>query len=40
MSKLRKKVDDNYDKKLIHTIRGVGWVLREENNKEDIGSSL
>ena len=40
MSKLRKKVDDNYDKKLIHTIRGVGWVLREESNKEDIGSSL
>ncbi|MFR1385572.1 MAG: winged helix-turn-helix domain-containing protein, partial [Anaerotignum sp.] len=30
MSKLRKKIDDGYDTKLIHTIRGVGWVLREE----------
>ncbi len=27
---LRKKIDDPYDKKLIHTIRGVGYVLREE----------
>ena len=30
MSKLRKKIDDGYDTKLIHTIRGVGWVLRED----------
>lgn len=27
---LRKKVDDPYDEKLIHTIRGKGYVLREE----------
>ncbi len=27
---LRKKIDDPYDKKLIHTIRGVGYVLRSE----------
>lgn len=27
---LRKKIDDDYDIKLIHTIRGVGYVLREE----------
>ncbi len=26
---LRKKIDDPYEKKLIHTIRGVGYVLRE-----------
>lgn len=27
---LRKKIDDDYDKKLIHTVRGMGYVLREE----------
>ncbi len=27
---LRKKIDDPYDNKLIHTIRGLGYVLREE----------
>ena len=27
---LRKKIDDGYKQKLIHTIRGVGYVLREE----------
>ncbi len=27
---LRKKIDDPYKKKLIHTIRGAGYVLREE----------
>jgi heavy metal response regulator len=27
---LRKKVDRDYDKKLIHTVRGVGYVLRED----------
>lgn len=27
---LRKKIDDPYEKKLIHTIRGAGYVLREE----------
>ena len=27
---LRKKVDTGYDKRLIHTVWGTGWVLREE----------
>lgn len=27
---LRKKIDDDFDTKLIHTIRGVGYVLRVE----------
>lgn len=26
---LRKKIDAGFDKKLIHTIRGAGWTLRE-----------
>jgi DNA-binding response OmpR family regulator len=26
---LREKIDENYDKPLIHTIRGVGYVLKE-----------
>ena len=30
MSRLRKKVDEGFDTKLIHTIRGSGWVLRED----------
>ena len=30
MSYLRRKVDAGFDTKLIHTVRGVGWVLREE----------
>lgn len=28
---LRKKIDEGFDKKLIHTIRGVGYVLRSED---------
>ena len=27
---LRKKVDADFDQKLIHTVRGVGYVVREE----------
>ncbi len=27
---LRKKIDEGYDKKLIHTVRGMGYVLKEE----------
>ncbi|MBQ2678365.1 MAG: response regulator transcription factor [Firmicutes bacterium] len=27
---LRKKIDEPFDKKLIHTVRGAGYVLREE----------
>lgn len=29
---LRKKVDADFEKKLIHTIRGYGYVLKEENS--------
>ena len=29
MSKLRKKIDAKWDTKLLHTVRGAGWVLRE-----------
>ena len=28
---LRKKLDDGYDKKYIHTVRGHGYVLKDEN---------
>ncbi len=27
---LRKKIDDGFDTKLIHTVRGVGYILKEE----------
>ncbi len=37
MSRLRKKVDGGCEVKLIHTIRGVGWVLREEKLSQDSG---
>lgn len=30
MSRLRKKIDGEHTVKLIHTIRGVGWVLKED----------
>lgn len=30
ISRLRKKLDAGHDVKLLHTIRGVGWVLREQ----------
>lgn len=33
ISYLRKKIDDGHDKKLIHTVRGKGYVLREEKNR-------
>jgi len=29
VSRLRSKIDKNYDKKLLHTIRGVGYVIKE-----------
>ena len=31
LSRLRKKIDGDSKVKLIHTIRGVGWVLRKED---------
>jgi len=30
MARLRHKIDEPFDHKLLHTIRGVGYVLREE----------
>ena len=30
VSYLRRKIDADFDSKLIHTVRGVGWVLRDE----------
>ena len=30
INRLRRKVDDPFDRKLIYTVRGVGFVLREE----------
>jgi len=29
---LRRKIDDGFPTKLIHTVRGAGYVIREENN--------
>ncbi|MGB9780472.1 response regulator transcription factor [Caldanaerobacter sp.] len=31
---LRSKIDDPFDKKLIHTIRGVGYILRVDGNED------
>jgi two-component system OmpR family response regulator len=31
---LRDKVDRGFDKKLLHTIRGVGYVLEDRDKKE------
>jgi two-component system, OmpR family, copper resistance phosphate regulon response regulator CusR len=29
---LRRKLDDNYSRKLLHTVRGLGFILREEES--------
>ncbi len=34
MSRLRKKIDGDTPNKIIHTIRGVGWVLRESGESD------
>ena len=34
ISRLPKKIDSGYDRKLIHTIRGVGWVLRTDGSED------
>ena len=26
---LRRKIDNNFENKLLHTIRGTGWILKE-----------
>ena len=33
ISRLRRKIDGDRPIKLLHTVRGVGWVLREEGTK-------
>jgi two-component system, OmpR family, copper resistance phosphate regulon response regulator CusR len=30
VARLRRKVDDQFEKKLVHTVRGVGFIVREE----------
>ncbi len=32
VARLRRKVDDQFDQKLVHTVRGVGFVVREEQD--------
>ena len=34
MGNLRAKVDDPFEKKLIHTVRGVGYVLEDRGNQD------
>jgi DNA-binding response OmpR family regulator len=29
INRLRKKVDSGHEKKLVHTVRGVGYVVKE-----------
>jgi DNA-binding response OmpR family regulator len=31
---LRQKIDKDFDKKLIHTIRGAGYVMKEKNDED------
>jgi DNA-binding response OmpR family regulator len=31
VGRLRRKLDDSYERKLLHTVRGVGFVLREDS---------
>jgi len=32
VARLRRKIDDQFEKKLVHTVRGVGFVVREEQD--------
>lgn len=32
VARLRRKVDDHYEQKLLHTVRGVGFVVREQQD--------
>lgn len=36
ISRLRKKIDHGHAVKLLHTIRGTGWVLRAEKTEEGL----
>lgn len=33
ISRLRKKIDGDFSVKLLHTVRGIGWTLREEERE-------
>ena len=33
MSRLRKKIDEGRDQKLIHTVKGMGWVIRKPEDR-------
>lgn len=33
ISRLRKKIDGDFSIKLLHTVRGIGWTLREEERE-------
>lgn len=35
ISKLRAKIDESFEKKLIHTVRGVGYALKKEDEPHD-----
>lgn len=35
VARLRRKIDDGFEQKLIHTVRGVGFVLREGSGDAD-----
>ncbi len=35
VARLRRKVDDQFNQKLVHTVRGVGFVVREEVPREE-----
>jgi DNA-binding response OmpR family regulator len=30
VARLRRKIDDGFEQKLLHTVRGVGFILRED----------
>jgi len=35
VARLRRKIDDGFESKLLHTVRGVGFILKEELRRED-----
>lgn len=35
INRLRRKIDDDFDVKLIHTVRGVGYVVKEPSHEAD-----
>ncbi len=35
---IRRKIDDNYKNKIIHNVRGVGYIIREKNEESNITS--